>query len=208
MNNTDIVALMTWLVPYHSLSFEDAELVAKTTIEEIGGDLSLVSPSDAVKKSLEVCLRMHQDGLVGHSPTMGFGDFGLIRPPIITEDEQYLILGDDTVISIEYFAMRLQKIEVGYSGIERGFDPATGELILVNGKVPDLKNKKRKKVWPVIFSNPFVTQEEIDMIVASPPKIKRSTHLETSSVEKYNKLIELAENNNLHSSAAHEHHPH
>lgn len=196
--NEQTLMLMTWAVSFHGLSPEDAEAVASKAIDELGGDLSKVKPSDAVHKFTEIYYGLNQQGFVSATDAPLWEDYGFVRPVEIMDKETGNgFLSDGTVIDAFALGAYLSKPEWSDPGDIYGIHPGNGSLILSSGgTVPFIENEEiRKRVWVTVFCNPRnIDQQQIDEIVKNPPELSDTPeYLEQQAVNFYNLIEKAAE---------------
>lgn len=179
--NEKILLVMGWTIPFHGMSPEDGEFLARKVLEAIDWDLESLSPADVIHKTHEIFFNHNELGQLRATDPPNWEDYGFVRPPILTDEEMgSAYLSDGTPVHAHNLAAHLSDVpfknpdkDLGkYSGI----DFETGSVYLSSGGVvPPMSKDMRSMVWPAVFANPRnIDQEDIDELVANPPAKKNT----------------------------------
>jgi len=196
--NQQILMMMTWAIPYHGLSPEDARAVAERVLDYFGGDFADDDPAEVIHKFHEEYYKASQHEGMVPTDAPRWEDYGYTRPPFVNSPGE-VQLSDGTSVSGHNLGLALSNLEVQ--------DPASvhhegmhgvmmdGSLILASGGVvPPLASDHRECVWTCVFCDPTnITQEDIDELVASPPKLPASpSPMQSAASEAYNEILRIA----------------
>ena len=198
--NEKILLVMGWTIPFHGLSPEDGEFLAREVLDAIDWDLESVSPADLIHKTNKVYFQNNELGKLSPTDAPSWEEYGCVRPPVITDEKMgAAYLSDGTPINAHNLAASLSEVSFQKEKTDpveiSGIDFETGNLHLVSGGVVPSENEEiRAAVWPVIFANPQgFDQEAIDELVANPPATKATgekSFIEQESERVYG-IIEL-----------------
>jgi hypothetical protein len=201
--NEKIILLMGWTVPFHGLSPEDAEFLARRVLEAIDWDLESLSPSDIVHKTNEIYFNHNELGELRPTDPPLWEDYGFVRPPILDSEEMGTgFLSDSTPLNAHNLAAHLSDAPFKNEDIDLGryfgIDFESGSIHLVSGGVvPPMSKDMRSMIWPVVFANPTnIDQEGIDELVANPPArkdVEEKTFIEQESERVYEIIESIAQ---------------
>lgn len=199
--NEQILLMMTWALPFHGLSPEDAQAVGEIALDELGGDISEIPPSQVIHKYTEVYFRHSQAGEVSPTDPPMWEDYGCVRPPQLEENfgAGTGLISDGTAIDGKALGFALSEPDFDFQETplypQYGIRPDGSLRLYSGGLVPPIQDdEKRKRVWVAVFKNPFhVTQEEIDGYLLSPPLLSdEPDFLEQQSLRMYEAIMAAA----------------
>jgi len=177
--NEKILLVMGWTIPFHGMSPEQGEFLARMVLEEIDWDLDSISPTDVIHKTNKVYFRNNELGKLMATDPPNWEDYGSVRPPIVSDKKLgSAYLSDGTPVNAHDLAAHLSEVPFKneQTNLEEycGIDFETGSLCLISGGiVPPMGEDARSRVWPAVFANPRnLDQNGIDELVANPPAIK------------------------------------
>lgn len=191
--------IMTWAIPFHGLSPENAQVIAERVVDRYDGDISEAVPSEVIHAYFEEYYRASQEEGMDPSEAPGWEDYGFVRPPILEPGNKVAYVSDGTIVNAQNLAIALSNLQATNPDDPYGDQlvgvGAEGELFLASGGVvPPLTNDDRKKIWVAVFCNPVATtQEEIDAMVTSPPDLPEApTLLEQRAIDAYDAIFQNA----------------